>query len=310
MSQLLVEELEPRQLLSGAGFSARPSPAPPAAGPSSVRVAERPALVDFGGHAGPGEGGGMRPSRTIAPHFIERGPSGPGVHGEAHPCPGAARRGPQDSGDTWDGADVSSAGPDAGVGLTGSGESAGGRGASTAAAVSAVPAGGLNLPLPSLLEILMAGVRIGLPGPPAGRSAGAEWREPEVLAGVAGPSPRGPEPASPRSAVTPTEPARDEAEVEEALVLPPPHASGALPLLPLLDLPSLEHGLRQLLGQLERVGERLAPPRDGTGLCLWIVAGTAAAVACEIARRQLRSAAPAADADRWPGPPSDPLLAG
>jgi hypothetical protein len=122
--------------------------------------------------------------------------------------------------------------------------------------------------------------------------------------------PRHAEPVFPRSAVTPTGPARDGAEDEEALVLPPPHRSGALPFLPPLDLGALELGLRRFLGQLGQPGPPWVPPRNGAGLCLWIVAAAAAAVACEIARRQLRPAALTVDADRWPGPPSDPLIAG
>jgi hypothetical protein len=68
---------------------------------------------------------------------------------------------------------------------------------------------------------------------------------------------------------------------------PSPQAPDVLTVLPPFDLSALELGLQQFLGQLERMGQQLTGHRDGTGLGLWIVAGAAAATACEIARRQL-----------------------
>jgi hypothetical protein len=61
-----------------------------------------------------------------------------------------------------------------------------------------------------------------------------------------------------------------------------------LAFLPSLDLAGLEQGIQQFLDQLERVGERLLGDGDGGGLGVWLAAGVAAAVACEIGRRQLR----------------------
>jgi hypothetical protein len=50
----------------------------------------------------------------------------------------------------------------------------------------------------------------------------------------------------------------------------------------------VEAGLQQFLDRLENAGEGLAGEREEGGLWPWLVAGVAAAVACEFARRQLR----------------------
>jgi hypothetical protein len=71
-------------------------------------------------------------------------------------------------------------------------------------------------------------------------------------------------------------------------VLPLPAVSGVLTALRPLDLPTLERGMQQFLEQLERMGQHLTRPGDGTGLYAWAVAGAAAALACEIGRRHLR----------------------
>jgi len=73
-----------------------------------------------------------------------------------------------------------------------------------------------------------------------------------------------------------------------ASVSPLLHVSGMLNVLPTLDVAALEQGMKHFLGQLQRMGEDLTAKHGGTGLGIWIVAGTAAAAACELARRQLR----------------------
>jgi hypothetical protein len=60
---------------------------------------------------------------------------------------------------------------------------------------------------------------------------------------------------------------------------------GVLAALPTIDMAALGHGLQQFLTRIERAGEELVG--DGDGLRPWIVAGAAAATACEIARRQM-----------------------
>jgi hypothetical protein len=60
-------------------------------------------------------------------------------------------------------------------------------------------------------------------------------------------------------------------------------------VLPPFDLSAVEHGMQQFLEQLGQTGSPFAGHRDGTWLCLGVVlvAGAAAATACEIGRRQL-----------------------
>ncbi len=58
--------------------------------------------------------------------------------------------------------------------------------------------------------------------------------------------------------------------------------------------------MQQFLGQLERMGQGLVGHRDEAGLYLWIVAGAAVVMACEIARRQVRRARGRAGRGRRP----------
>jgi hypothetical protein len=80
-----------------------------------------------------------------------------------------------------------------------------------------------------------------------------------------------------------------------------------LTVLPMVDLSALELGMRRFLEHLERKGQPLAWPPDGTGQWPWVVAGAAAAAACEIARRQLRR--PAVGRTRLPGGCPDDFVA-
>jgi hypothetical protein len=77
------------------------------------------------------------------------------------------------------------------------------------------------------------------------------------------------------------------AQSEEGPVLPDPQVSGILAALPAADLSALKLGMQQFVEQLEQVGLRLTSSRDGMVLYLWITAGVTAVAACEIARRQL-----------------------
>jgi hypothetical protein len=115
------------------------------------------------------------------------------------------------------------------------------------------------------------------------------------------------------SRLGPTPPtAPDEEHAEAGVVRSFPEVSGALSVLPPFDLSILERGMRQFLEQVEETGSALAWPEDGTGLGVWVVAGATAAVACEIARRQLKRPAvvPAVAGCRLPGTPPGPFLAG
>jgi hypothetical protein len=101
-------------------------------------------------------------------------------------------------------------------------------------------------------------------------------------------------------------------QAEEGSVQPSPPVFGVLTVLPPFDLSALELGMQQFLERMERMGQDLVQPRDGTGLCQWLVAGAAAVMACEIARRQLRRVArvPAVAGNRMPGSSPDHLFAG
>jgi hypothetical protein len=105
-----------------------------------------------------------------------------------------------------------------------------------------------------------------------------------------------------RAAGLPAPAAPDGEQAEETLTLgfPLPSVPGVLTVLPAFDLPALEHGMKHFLGQLERMGQGLGASADGTGLQVWMIAGVAAATACEFARRQLRTSARVPDMDiRW-----------
>jgi hypothetical protein len=101
---------------------------------------------------------------------------------------------------------------------------------------------------------------------------------------------------SPPATPTPSEAAplseSDGAATASALALPPavtPQVASVLSVLPAMDVAVLEQGMRRFLEQVQHLGEVSVGARPGAGLGVWIVAGTAAAVACEIARRQMRS---------------------
>jgi hypothetical protein len=84
----------------------------------------------------------------------------------------------------------------------------------------------------------------------------------------------------------------DEEHTSEAARLPGPQTAGLLSVLP-VDPATVDRALQRFFDELERAGAAVAWPVDDSGLCLWIVVGAtgAAAMACELARRQLRRSA-------------------
>jgi hypothetical protein len=103
MRRLQVEELEPRQLLNGGGFSSRALSHSFGSDPFTSRLAERSHFVDFSGHAGPAgpgrsteEGAGSGPSRPFASHSLnDRGPQPSGPRAPAALGPRGAGPEPQ-----------------------------------------------------------------------------------------------------------------------------------------------------------------------------------------------------------------------
>jgi hypothetical protein len=84
--------------------------------------------------------------------------------------------------------------------------------------------------------------------------------------------------------------------VEPPPAQPEPAAlPGVLSALSTGDLTALGRELGQFLNRIEKAGEELVG--DGDGLRPWLIAGAAAATACEIARRQLKRAAELAEED-------------
>jgi hypothetical protein len=115
-----------------------------------------------------------------------------------------------------------------------------------------------------------------------------------------------------RTTVVPPLSIPDRVWAEEEVGALVPHVPGVLAVLPPVALSAVEHGMQRFLEQLEQLGLRLAPSRDESGLWPWVVAGAAAATACEIARRQLKrpAGAPALAAGRGPRLPADHLFKG
>jgi hypothetical protein len=91
-----------------------------------------------------------------------------------------------------------------------------------------------------------------------------------------------------------------------------PQPFGVPALLPRVPLAAVEAGLQQFLQQLERAGRSLTADGEEHGPWSWVVAGAAAAAACEIARRQLRRPEhlPSLSLVRRPGPLTDLFFAG
>jgi hypothetical protein len=321
MRRLQVEELEPRQLLSGAGFSHQPSPAPHHAA-DAVDGGGHPSAVggDHGGRTGPdGSGMGRRetgPSqRPTAPCLEGRAPTAPGApapetsSGVRRDSLSAAAQvdlffqtvapavvGPTAAAATPGASPAAERAPGAGPSPPGP-ESAGGGPAAegTTEAAPESPAVPTPRPGPTLGNLFVAaslllelrGVTVALL--PTGGEPAAE----RLLTAPLPSSPGGPTPLSGGRAA----PAGRGEDVDRGAPQPPiPQAPGLLASPRPRNLPALDAALRQFLDGLERMRQGLAGEPEGSGLWLWLVAGTAAATACEIARRQMR---------RPPDPPDE-----
>jgi hypothetical protein len=102
----------------------------------------------------------------------------------------------------------------------------------------------------------------------------------------------------PTPPITPPNPGGGGAVVEtEAKVETPPAKPGPVPMLlsilPTVEIAGFSRGIRQFLSGVKSAAVKVA--EEASGLREWIVAGVAAAAACEIARRQLRRNREAAD---------------
>jgi hypothetical protein len=300
MCKLLVEELEPRELLNGTGFSAPPSSAHrSAAGTCPSPGAERSVSVDVGGHARPAEGGArIGPLANPAVRDLERrGPEIPSVRAAVPQSLSVARAETRVSGVSRVGVNSPGAGPDAidvteaavtetsAILLAPSEPGTNGRGTNVAAGPASERP---NLqPLPRLEDLLGApGFRALLLDLTVVRSPAWAGRDGAAMNSIPGLTlPRLPL-SSPSLATTPPAPV----QAEEVPELTLPRVADVLAgLLPTFDPSVLEVAMRQFLAQLEQMDSPLNRRPEETGLPVWIVAGAAAATACEIARRAFRS---------------------
>jgi hypothetical protein len=101
---------------------------------------------------------------------------------------------------------------------------------------------------------------------------------------IAAATPDTPLPATLRQA-----PATDSASEDTVPPSPVTQQGSALSVLPALNVTALEQAMKHFLRHLQTTGDDLTAKYEKAGLGVWLVAGTAAAAACEIARRQLRT---------------------
>jgi hypothetical protein len=292
MRNLQVEELEPRQLLNGTGFSYQPPPpllSFMSLGTFTIRVAEPAPFVDLDRFcAAPvGPDTPRQEATDLAAFGLRRVDDRPpdlrlaATDSPAYSAPGGspfALRSPQAA--LPRGLQPAEAIAGAILPVTavsgGQAPTVDASRETTAAAVEAVlgalyPRPSSPPPSPLTNQVALAGLRLDAQslsavGPPVGGV-----RERLVVSAMASPitvAPGG-------------------APSEERPALPAPQVSGILATLPPPDLSALKLGMQQFVEQLEQVGQRLTTSRDGMGLCLWIMAGVSAVAACELARRQL-----------------------
>jgi hypothetical protein len=326
MSKPRVEELEPRCLLNGAGWSgglplARPSPG------FTARIAEGSPFVHLAGeYAGPSrcDGPGMirpgfAPSHGFLPHRLDSaGLREFGLRTSALPGLDTARIEPSITINIRITTVPVRAGPDAAApvadGMAAVAvlleplDSGGEASVLPASAAVATLTEQANRSAPSLLENLLgaAATRALVLTLAASPSPVVAHRETRELGEVHELLPRGVLPESEGTAAPPPVPARPGAH---ALVLPAPHVPGVLAALSPLDPAALENAVRMFLERLERQPPLPAEAPRGGGPWPWLVAGAAAFIACEIARRQLRCAALSAEpGNHWSAPVSDPSL--
>ena len=327
MDHLQVEELEPRQLLSHTGWPFQPPPEKPP-DTFAARIAEGVPLVhsaaDFG-VAGqyrfePADAAVELPRILAAMDLGGRGPES-FAHDAPPPGPGGARS------EKWGeyppefGKDFPGRGLDA-LGIAGNSRMnpaslpaaplqavSNSYGTLDTLVVLSGPAPVLNLPPHSVS-----------PSPTSARGLGLEMPfsdaiRPPAVAGTGrdgvfaldghGGEPRWQHPPLGADSV------RNVPNSERSEIPRPPVTDMARALLP-VDLSAFELGLQQFLAQLEQSGQHLVGEFEETDLSPWIVAVAAAATACEIARRQLRTPAEQLGTDRngFSGFPPDAPLAG
>jgi hypothetical protein len=288
MPLLRMEELEPRRLLNGAGFDPPPSPHPPSPDAHGAQMGEPPPS-DGGDHSPPGgPTGGPSGYDPLPGHFDGTGPQ---THGSTSfemvviiytvRSPDAHETAARPSSDFSDSSNGQS------VGRTPASEPVTDiHGNNSPAAPVAAPT--VTRPsgqTPFMLASLAASVA------PAAEGQGVIILGPMVrmLHDDVGPA------AAPAVATSPGTTAGANVPLPIPIDEPAPAPSAAstilpaaLTALPPLDLSALEQGLKQFLDRIEAAGRDLVGEGDGSGLGPWVIAGTAAVVACEVARRQLR----------------------
>jgi hypothetical protein len=277
MFTLRLEELESRHLLSGSYYAPQPQSRfmpPPENGPTLFAV--QPPTGDF--HGGPAAYGGW----DIAPQPFGGDPPAPMRWivitirlQDVNPTPGGSDAGSYQPAVA---APPRSAPADAGS-IVAAAEVASNR-AVAARVIS-------QTPFTIVPSVTVPALAAEVQGPVAAQSPIHFLRPGDGIIGPAGPAGLT---QLPTLAGVATPPAADEVQPAETTPpVPAPAERGPLAALPAVDIAALGRGLERFLVQLERAGEELVG--DGDGLRPWLVAGAAAAAACEIARRQFRRAA-------------------
>jgi hypothetical protein len=334
MYKLQVEELEPRQLLSGASVSSQPAVASAAAASSCAapKTEQAPVVVSGSAHGSSvGPDAARQSSGQLTSTPANSHPSlGSNRQTPASPAPSAGNAAATD---TTASSQSLSAVHDVLLTVTDVGASADSASTNngTPPAGAAQPANSSGEPIPAAPQTLAAPpVERPNPPPPPGqenfaappllhldtqavtRAIVAAFRESNVLGALSAPEFGGTPLPTPR---TPASPMVDD-QHEEGLI-----PQRVLPLLPAPDPLSVlrpfgfwavERGMQRFLQQLDRMGQCLGDSHGETGLWPWLVAGAAAVTACEIARRQLRRAStmPEGDAGRGLAAPPDYLWGG
>jgi hypothetical protein len=295
MSILRVEQLEPRQMLSGVCFTPESSPPPSTeAGSPDAWVADRRSFVDFGpdrynwyaptwSHTVIVERVGPQPTPVLTIRFPTINEGTP----RSAPAPGGSGA---VVGDDADGVRIL---PATQVARSPAGTEI----PRETTAVSAPPASpvGINLQPAALIDLAgAAAIRLALPA-----LVGVAPSIPGVGGRDEFPGPTGT--VSPSTSIPASPTGGSEGDRQSLPITPdsPPSLSSVLSVLPPLDLAGLERGLRQFVAQLESTGQTLLRPVERSEFWPWIVAAAAALAACEIARREFRSSESRAPIDSF-----------
>jgi hypothetical protein len=282
MDKLRVEELEPRLLFScSSGFLLPPPPATFVAGSFMIGVIEPVSFMFYGGHVdliAPGTCFEDEPEIGPGEHF-----SSPGLGGKGPASPPLFAPIPPGSLAAW----TEKWGSGAGGARPDHAES------------------GLN----AIGDLGNAGTHVWVihltPPESTNNSRGAHGVSAEAAPQIPLDSPF-PERAPPLDENPVDIPGR----VDEKGATPFPQVFDLLTVLPRVDLSTLERGMQQFLAQVDDLGQQLGDS-SGPGLYPWIASAAAAAVACEIARRQLKQPAGVliAEANSPTGfPPDEPFV--